>query len=169
MQFSRKKIRGHKRKLEQLENWKHFVVSYPFDELKTTGKIFRMQLPPFVWHGNLNPNPTFHRHLYAALAIILKDLQQNDSIKKNEWTVQLWLFYPQTVRSLIIVAPKKLYTERNDLINAVTTKRKPPKLFGQFFNNFSLKVGADNAFELNKSGKNLECQTHKLGEIWTVE
>lgn len=85
-------------------------------------------------------------------------------------TVQLWLFYPQIVRSLVIVAPKDLYKKRNDQIKSEPAKIKPPKLIEHFFNNYTLKIGVDNVFKSNKpETENPEWQTIKRGDIWTID
>jgi hypothetical protein len=168
--FSRKKIRGFDRKIKQLDSWRNFIVSYPFDKMKSSGEIFRVHLHPFTWHGNQNPNIKFHTYFYIACLDILKNLKDNETLRKKEMTVQLWLFYPRTVKSLIIVAPKELFVKRNDQINARPTEIKPPKIIGKHFVNYTLKLGEDNVFKSNKpQSENPEWQTIKLGEIWTIE
>lgn len=168
--FSRKKLRGFDRKIKQLESWKTFIVSYPFDKLNSQGKIFRVDLSPFVWYGDQNPNITFHKYFYLTLLDIFKNLKENKTINQNDWTVQLWLFYPRTVRSLIIVAPRNLYKKRNEELNLVKPDSKTPKLFGQLFDNHVLKIGADNVFQSHRPGlKGSDWLTLKHGDIWTVD
>jgi ribosomal 50S subunit-recycling heat shock protein len=112
----------------------------------------------------------FHSFFYKACLDILKNLKDNETLRKKEMTIQLWLFYPRTVKSLIIISPKDLYVKRNDQINASSTKVKPPKVIEQYFNNYTFKIGVDNVFKSNKpQTENPEWQTVKLGDIWTIE
>jgi len=169
--FSRKKIRGFDRKLKQLDNWKKSIISCNEENLtKTNGQIFRIQLSPFYWYHDRNPHIKFHKHIYRAYFDILHQLKDNEFVRKNSLTVQLWLFYPRTVKSLVIVADKENYLERNKLINAQDTKKSPPRLFSNNFDSFRLKLGDDNVFEPIDSIEEIsEWQTHRLGDIWTIE
>ena len=169
--FSKKKIRGFDRKLKQLDNWKKSIISCPTENLtKTNGQIFRIQLSPFYWYQDRNPHIKFHKHLYRAYLDILNQLKDNEFIRENKLTVQLWLFYPRTVKSLVIVADKENYLERNELIKAEDTKKSPPKLFSNNFDSFKLRLGNDNVFEpIENNGEISDWQTHRLGEIWTIE
>ena len=168
--FSRKKIRGFDRKIKQLDSWKNFIISYPFEKMKATGEIFRVHLPPFTWYSDQNPSVKFHIYFYKAYLEILKNLKDKETLIKKDMTVQLWLFYPRTVKSLIIIAPKDLYEKRNDQINSTLTKVNAPKYIQQFFNNYTLKTGVDNVFKSNNSlRENPDWKTIKLGDIWTIE
>ena len=138
--------------------------------MKSSGEIFRVHLHPFTWYGDQNPSMKFHSYFYKAYLDILKDLKDNETLRKKDMTVQLWLFYPRTVRRLVVVAPKDLYLKRNDQINGTSTKVKPPKFIEQFFNKYTLKIGVDKAFKSNKpQTENPEWQTIKPGDIWTIE
>jgi len=165
--FSRKKIRGLDRKLKQLDAWKNFILDYPFsNETKTSGQIFRVQLSPFIWYQDKNPNIKFHKYLYEAYADILQKLKEKEVVKANKLTVQLWLFYPRTVRSLIIVATEEQKIKRNNEINATETMLSPPKIICQVFTKQRWKLGVDNVFETIEGPM---CLTHKIGDIWTAE
>ena len=169
--FSRKKIRGYDRKLRQLDLWKNHIISCPAEHLTTTsGRIFRIHLSPFYWYRDKNPHLKFHKHLYLAYLEILRKLVENEIVKKNNLTVQLWLFYPHTVRSLVIVSDMEHYQTRNESINALPTKESPPKLFNHYFDSFRLKRGDHNVFEpVDNIDSNTKWLTHRIGDIWTVE
>lgn len=169
--FSRKKIRGFERKLKQLDNWKNNILSCPADVLGTPPKqIFRISLKKFYWSGDKNPHFKFHKHLYQAYSDILSKLKDNETVKKNKLTVQLWLYYPRTVRSLVIVAPQDQYLKRNSDINAKETKLLPPKVIRQAFQNHKWKIGNDNTFELDgPNDENAKWITHRRGDIWVVD
>lgn len=169
--FSKKKIRGFDRKLKQLDNWKKFIISNSKENFeKTDGQVFRIHLSPFYWYNDRNPHIKFHKHLYLAYFDILNRLKNDEFIKKNMLTVQLWLFYPRTIKSLVIVADKENYLKRNKLIKAEETKKSPPKLFDNNFDSFNLRLANDEVFEpIENNEKINDWRTHRLGEIWTVE
>lgn len=168
---SRKKIRGFKRKLKQIDQWKNAIVLYPFGQLNfSRGKIFRIHAKHLNWGDDINPNSKFYKYFYTAFFDILQNLKKNEILSKNEMTIQLWVFYPRVLQSLILIAPVDLYKKRNEMIGASETKTNPPKLIRQMFKNFSLKIGADNVFESSEpKNENAKWITHKLGDIWTVD
>ncbi|MBC7862242.1 MAG: hypothetical protein IAF38_04655 [Bacteroidia bacterium] len=169
--FSRKKIRGFDRKLKQLDRWKNFILTFPADNInKTAGVTFRIHLSPFIWFGDKNPHIKFHKHLYKAYFDILQKLKGNRDIINNDFKVQLWLYYPRTVRSIIFVGPEEQYQKRNGQIKPKETKLIPPRLFGNYFDEFTLKIGDDNIFEsIDNNNENTEWLTHRQGDVWTVE
>lgn len=169
--FSRKKIRGFDRKLKQLDNWKNSILSFPADKLGTTpAQIFRIHLNPFIWYGDKNPHIKFHKYLYQTYSDIFSKLKDHETVKNNKLTVQLWLFYPQTIRSLVIVAPEDQRVKRNAKINATETKLLPPKIIGSVFSNQKWKIGDDKVFELvSTNDENSKWVTHRRGDIWVVE
>jgi hypothetical protein len=169
--FSRKKIRGYGRKLRQLEDWKNYIISYPTEYLSETSfQIFRIHLSPFNWYRGRNPHLKFHKHLYQACHEILQNLKDNDFIKNNNLRVQLWLFYPRTIKSLVIITDKENYLKRNERIKAFDTEKGPPNLFNKYFDTFRIKLADDNVFNpIATNNKNTEWQTLKVGEIWTIE
>jgi len=169
--FSRKKIRGFYRKLQQLDDWKNSILSFPTDNFtKPSGQIFRIHLKPFYWYGDKNPHFKFHGHIYKAYADILQKLKDNEFVKHNKLIAQLWLFYPRTISSIIIVASHEQHQKRNGQIDAKETSLIPPKLFGDNFNAFKLKIGSDNVFELvDDNDENTNWLTRRQGDIWTVE
>ena len=171
MTFSRKKLRGFDRKLKQLDKWKKSII-HCLPELctKPGGQIFRINLDPFTWHGDKNPHRKFHEHLYKAFSEILIELNKKEFIKSNNLTVQLWLFYPRTVKSLVIVANQNDYLKRNEQIDVVETQKIPPKIFNNYFSSFRLKLGNDNVFkEIKMCNKHFDWQKDRLGDIWTIE
>jgi len=169
--FSRKKIRGFDRKLRQLDDWKKIILAFPTNGYtKPSGQIFRIHLKPFHWYGEKNPNLKFHRHLYKVYADILQNLKNNEVIVQNNLRVQLWLFFPRTVRSLIIVAPYEHYEKRIKQIGAREVNISPPRLFGDYFKEFKLMLGEDIAFEaIDNNYENPKWLTRTQGNIWTVE
>jgi hypothetical protein len=169
--FSRKKIRGFKRKLRQLDEWKNYIISCPAEYLtRTSGQIFRIHLSPFYWYRERNPHLKFHKHLYQAYFEILQKLKENEVVKSNNLTVQLWLFYPHTVKSLVIVADHEYYQARNASIKSLPTKKRPPKLFNNYFDSLKLKLANHMVAEpVYKIESNKEWVTHRIGDIWTVE
>jgi hypothetical protein len=169
--FSRKKIRGYARKLRQLVEWKNYIISYPNEDLaESSFHIFRIRLGPFYWYQNRNPHLKFHKHLYCSYLEILQKLNDNEILKKNKLSVQLWLYHPRTVKSLVIIAGKENLQDRVEIINALHTIERLPKLFNNYFDSFKLKISNDNVFKpLNKFDNNTEWLTIRLGDIWIVE
>ena len=169
--FSRKKIRGHNRKLQQLDDWKNSILKFPSDKFGfNPGQIFRLHLSPFHCFGYINLQGKFHRHLYKAYNEILKGLKDNQTIKDKGLIVQLWLFYPRTIRSLVIVAPKDKYDKRNSQVNAKDTNDNPPRLIRQSFKNKNWKIGEDNNFSMaDQNSDEPIWLTHRQGDIWITE
>ncbi|RZJ53112.1 MAG: hypothetical protein EOO44_09570 [Flavobacterium sp.] len=167
--FSRKKIRGFKRKIKQLESWKNSILNYPIRISNRAPISFRIHLRPFYWFKNENPSIYFHNFIYKAFEEIFLKLKNDEWFKTNSLDIQLWLFYPRTIKSIIIVGSKEQNDKKNVDIEAKSTNLNPPTLFNRHFDNCVLKVGKDVNFE-QRTGDDgtLIWTSHEKGNIWII-
>lgn len=132
--------------------------------------FFRVHLSPFVWYGKLNPSIKFHKYFYPAFLDILQKLNEKEELSKRNLTIQLWLFYPRTIRSLVFVILKEDVEGFNSKIKANTTASRPPQIIEQTFNNFSVKKGEDNVFKsVNPGGNGPDWRIVNKGSIWVID
>jgi hypothetical protein len=92
--FSRKKIRGYNRKLNQLNSWKDFIISYDFEIINAAGIIFRLYWGKIIWYRESIPNQRLHTLFFKAIHEVFESLKSNTKIKENNLSIQIWLFYP---------------------------------------------------------------------------
>lgn len=171
IRFSRKKIRGFNRKIRQLENWKKFILTYPFEKRNNKDpEIFRIHLRPFLWFNGKNPSVKLHEFLYKAFAEILIKLETDEKIVAQNLEIQLWLNYPRTIQSAVIVGTKDQFDLQNKKIDAKLTNLNLPKFFNGHFDEREFKIGNDvnYEFKISKDGKPI-WTPHEKGDIWIVQ
>lgn len=169
VKFSRKKIRGFKRKIKQLESWKNFILNYPIRNSTNAPILFRIHLRPFYWFKNDNPSIYFHHFIYKAFEEIYLRLKNDEQFKTNSLDIQLWLFNPRTIKSKIMVGSKEQNDKKNMDIEAKSTNLNLPKLFNGHFENCVLKIGKDVNFEQRtEDDGTLSWTAHEKGSIWII-
>ncbi|MES2836909.1 MAG: hypothetical protein V4667_05260 [Bacteroidota bacterium] len=169
---SRKKIRGYIRKKKTLSNWMQYIVAYPFVELKVNAQpiTFRLNLPPFYWFSEDNPPERFTNEIFQAFFEIEKSLDKNIHLKEKNLSFQIWLFYPRTIKSVIIVGTKERLDQFRKDTGQKDTNEIPPKIIGSVFQNRNWKIFLDKTFSSNDPNRNgPNWITHVHGKIWVIE
>ncbi|MCB0806940.1 MAG: hypothetical protein KDC05_14170, partial [Bacteroidales bacterium] len=130
-------------------------------------KIF---LPPYVWYYDLQPHPTFQPHVYDALFEILRTLKQDHAIVKHNLNVQLWLFHPRFIQSMVIVSTKEKSEDQQKKIEATQTEQPPPPIIHKRSKGYTIKKGNHVGIrQLPTTNNNIQWEPIPLGDIWVIE
>ena len=167
--FSRRKIRGYKRKLNQLKDWKEFIINYNYEN-NYEKLMFRVHWGKIVWYRATVPNQKLHLAFFEALNEIINSLSKNSVIKDSNLRIQLLIYYPRIQKSVVLVASTENTAELNSLIGLRDSNIKPPTIIGELFKGFSIKLADDDNFKY-VDNKDFTYTWTKIrqGDIWVIE
>ncbi|RZJ67139.1 MAG: hypothetical protein EOO47_25125 [Flavobacterium sp.] len=97
-------------------------------------------------------------------------LKNKEGTTVQDLEIQLWLNYPRTIQSVVIIGTKKQIDLQNEKIDGKLTNLNPPKFFNGHFDKRKLKIGIDVNFQykISKDGKPIWIPL-KQGNIWIVQ
>jgi len=163
--ISRKKIRGYNRKLKQLTAWKEHLLNNKFT--KSSKSIFHLHLAPFYWYKAVSPPIKFTSHIIKMLSEVSYSLKENKSLKELELHSQVWIYFPRTILSNVIVAPLETIKDREMRSGANETTDTPPTVIKMAFLNNKWKQTKDVSFSSeDPSSNDPNWITHLQGTIW---
>lgn len=170
MNFSRKKIRGYKRKIRKLNNWKEYIINYPFENVENSIRIFRVYLRPFFWYRDLSPPFKFLPHILSAYQEIFEKLKSNKAIKDKNFSIQICIFYPRVVKSLVVVATEENINTIKKKMSVGPIRNNIPKIIYSYFPESTFKQGTEYIFHSdNPESEHPKWNKIKKGDIWIIE
>lgn len=128
---NRKKVRGWKRRLRQLERFRLAYRALDVDALRSSHYDYvKVWLDPWSRLGGRNPPVWFRRRILAAL-LDIHDAWRAELEKTDEaFYLEVWLFHPDFHRSQVVAAMDwRMEHYQNVFPPAPTAAPRPPALY----------------------------------------
>lgn len=102
---NKKKIRGWKRKMKQIEQWKQRHLELDMEQLSRNNRDYvKLWMDPFYRLKKRNPPMWFARLWLAAMIEIYRSWAHQMNLVNEPYYLKIWLFDPNFIHSQIVVA-----------------------------------------------------------------
>lgn len=145
---NKKKIRGWKRRKKQIDNWFNSSKAPNLDKFYSKGEDYvTVRIDPWNRLCERIPPNWYFRLILQKLVIIHNQWKAFYENQTTPYDLQLWLNFPNTIRSEVVCAKVNLVGEkREDSYRRSNTKKWLPQEFvanNDFLNRFSWEVFDD--------------------------
>jgi hypothetical protein len=114
-ELNKKKIRGWKRRIKEIDRWFEAYKMPDLDRFKARGEAYvKIRISPWNLVCERVPSNWYFRLIARKLVLIhdlWKDIFESEQIP---YDLQIWLNYPNTIRSQIVCAKVDSYGETRD-------------------------------------------------------
>lgn len=103
--INKKKIRGWKRKVKRIEEWKQRFRELDMEELSRTHRDYvKLWIDPFYGLTRRNPPLWYSRLLLQAMVDMYQSWFEQMKALKEPFYLKIWLYDPHFIQSQIVVA-----------------------------------------------------------------
>lgn len=107
MNFEKKKIRGWKRRIRQLEEWKKHYLGLSNETLSLYSRDYvKLWLPPFYSLTNYRL-PNWYKKLLINALIEIYDSWNSELEVDKKYYLKIWLFEKEFMQSQVVIATDK--------------------------------------------------------------
>ncbi|MCP3776693.1 hypothetical protein NLX71_25985 [Paenibacillus sp. MZ04-78.2] len=129
MSGTKKKIRGWKRRLREIDEWKRRVINVDMEQLNKYHRDYaKLWIPPFYGIHRRNPPVWFNRLILEAMLEVYENWLQKFKEMDEEFYLKIWLYDPHFINSQIVAAYKEclfFYDQTFDLARQEQEKKFP--------------------------------------------
>ncbi|WP_235338458.1 hypothetical protein [Paenibacillus wulumuqiensis] len=123
---NKKKIRGWKRRIKQIEKWKQRYIDLDMEQLCRNYKDHaKLWIDPFYRLTRRNPPIWYSRLILAGMIEIYQSWSQQMQSLNEPFYLKIWLWHPNFIHSQIVVA----FREYSDYYNNTFDKSNDLKVF----------------------------------------
>jgi len=102
---NKKKIRGWKRRVKQIDQWKLRYIELNMGQLKANQRDYvKLWIDPFYRLTRRNPPVWFFRLLLAAMVEVYHSWHQTLKQLDEPFYLKIWLYHPNFIQSQIVAA-----------------------------------------------------------------
>ncbi|MEW4369376.1 hypothetical protein [Paenibacillus kandeliae] len=102
---NKKKIRGWKRRVKQIEQWKQRYLQLDMDYIASYHRDYvKLWIDPFYRLERSNPPVWYVRLLLAAMMEVYHNWDQQMKQLNEPYDLNIWLYHPHFIHSQIVVA-----------------------------------------------------------------
>lgn len=129
---NQKKIRGWKRRVKQIEQWKKRYIELDMEELERNQRDYvKLWIDPFYRLTRRNPPLWYARLLLAAMIEVYQSWSRQMSGFNEPYYLKIWLYHPHFINSQIVVAFREALHFYDDTFDpGQAAKAFPAQLYG---------------------------------------
>lgn len=102
---NQKKIRGWRRRVKQIEQWKQHYLELDMEELERNHRDYvKLWIDPFYRLTRRNPPVWYARLLLAAMIEVYQSWSRQMRGLDEPYYLKIWLYHPHFINSQIVVA-----------------------------------------------------------------
>ncbi|MHC5216394.1 hypothetical protein ACYSNR_06980 [Enterococcus sp. LJL128] len=141
--FSKRKIRGWKRKIKEIETWKNYYIQLDLAALEKNHREYvKTWIHPFYSLRRYSIPFWYKRLIIEALLEIYDSWQQTMETYKTPYYLKVWLFEKDFIRSQIVVSFKEMYHSYDETFEELKNRQTLPEtLFVEKAAGFSWEEG----------------------------
>ncbi|WP_042163504.1 hypothetical protein [Paenibacillus gorillae] len=130
--FNIKKIRGWKRRIKQIEQWKLDYIHLDIEQLKSNQRDYvKLWIDPFYRLTRRNPPMWYSRLLLEAMIEVYRSWYQQMKGLNEPFYLKIWLYNPHFIHSQIVVAFRECLNFYDHTFDKSTDhKAFPANLYG---------------------------------------
>lgn len=147
---NKKKIRGWRRRIKQIEQWKQRFIDLDIEELLRSNRDYvKLWINPFFRLTRRNPPMWYSRLLLEAMIEVYQAWYQQMKTLNEPFYLKIWLYHPNFINSQIVVAFRDcLHFYDNTFEKSNDKKAFPSQLYGKFPNlhNFKWELALESEY-----------------------
>ncbi|MGG3885056.1 hypothetical protein [Brevibacillus panacihumi] len=130
---NKKKIRGWKRKIKQIEQWKLRFLNLDIEQLNFNQRDYvKLWITPFYKLVRRNPPLWFSRMLLEAMIEVYHSWYRILSQLNEPFYLKIWLYHPNFINSQIVVAIRDCLNYYDEVFDKSNEEKKfPCEVFGK--------------------------------------
>ncbi|WP_340021254.1 hypothetical protein MHI24_19885 [Paenibacillus sp. FSL K6-1096] len=102
---NKKRIRGWKRRVKQIDQWKKWFMHLDLEELQTTQRDYvKLWIDPFYRLNRRNPPVWYSRLLLEAMIEVYHSWSRQMAGLNEPFYLRIWFYHPNFIQSQIVVA-----------------------------------------------------------------
>ena len=107
---NKKKIRGWKRRIKQIEKWKQRHIDLDIEQLYRNHRHYvKLWIDPFYRFTRRNPPIWYSRLIFADMVEIYQSWSQQMQRLNKPFYLKIWLYHPNFIHSQIVVAFRECF------------------------------------------------------------
>ncbi|WP_411346228.1 hypothetical protein ACE3MZ_09700 [Paenibacillus sp. WLX1005] len=145
-----KKIRGWKRKVKQIEEWKQRYIKLDMDYITSYQRDYvKLWIDPFYRLDRRNPPGWYARLLLAAMMEVYYSWDDQMKQLQEPYYLKIWLYAPHFINSQIVVACRDQLHFYDHTFEKATDKAKLSHHYAMVpgINDFQWETCIDTAYE----------------------
>lgn len=129
---NKKKIRGWKRRIKQIEQWKQQHIELDTEQLGSIHRDYvKLWIDPFYRLRRRNPPVWYSRLLLEAMIEVYQSWSQRMKGLNEPFYLKMWLYNPHFINSQIVVAFRDCLSYYDHTFDISNDKKKfPSHLYG---------------------------------------
>lgn len=129
---NKKKIRGWKRKIRQIEHWKMRHIDLDIEQLCRNSRDYvKLWIDPFYRLIRRDPPMWYSRLMLEAMSEVYQSWNQQMEKLKEPYYLKLWLYYPHFINSQVVVAFRESLNYYDHIFHESNDKKEfPSQQFG---------------------------------------
>lgn len=130
---NKKKIRGWRRRIKQIEQWKQRFIDLDLEELFHNNRDYvKLWIDPFFRLTRRNPPIWYSRLLLEAMIEVYQSWYEQMQRLNEPFYLKIWLYHPNFIHSQIVVAFREcLHFYDNTFEESNDKKAFPSQLYGK--------------------------------------
>ncbi|MDN4617549.1 hypothetical protein QCD85_05535 [Paenibacillus sp. PsM32] len=105
LDYNKKKIRGWKRRIKQIEDWKQRYIHLDIEQLERHHRDYvKLWINPFYQLTKRNPPVWYARLIFGAMIEVYESWYQQLKLLNEPFYLKIWLYDPNFISSQIVVA-----------------------------------------------------------------
>lgn len=147
---NKKKIRGWRRRIKQIEQWKQRFIDLDVEQLFCNHRDYvKLWIDPFFRLTRRNPPMWYSRLLLEAMIEVYQSWYQQMNRLNEPFYLKIWLYHPNFIHSQIVVAFRDcLHFYDNTFEQSNDNKDFPSQLYGKIpdLHNFKWKLSLESEY-----------------------
>lgn len=105
LDYNKKKIRGWKRRIKQIEDWKQRYIHLDIEQLERHHRDYvKLWIHPFYQLTKRNPPVWYARLIFGAMIEVYESWHKQLKLLNEPFYLKIWLYDPNFISSQIVVA-----------------------------------------------------------------